>query len=122
MEKQVIFFCGRYPELGITVVPFGAKNEMGHKIKAKHLQFGPCAKLGAGILYAKTEAEIEFIRNTEYFKRGLIIEITDENDIPKSVKVEKVVSGTHDTRDKSQAEDIPAGEERKVRASRIPKK
>jgi len=119
---EVIFHCGRYPSLVLTVKPFGLKDPVGNLKPAKHLHFITDLKLGPGIFKAKNEEDANFVRNCEYFKSGKIIEVVDAADLPEPVLVDKVSTGVHDTRDVRTPSGEPKEVPREVKASRVPKR
>ena len=123
MSKEVIFYCGRYPSLMLTVKPFGIKDIQGNFIPAKHLTFGPDPVLGAGILKVKDEDMQKYVKNHEYFKNGKIIEVEDASDIPVVEVKEKVQTGVHDTRDvRTPSGSAPTDKAQPIRAAKIPRK
>lgn len=120
--KEAIFHCGRYPELVLTVVPFGIKDKFGSKEKAVHLHFKPDPKFGAGILRLSNEEHIAFVKANEMFKINKIIDVTDAKDMPASKAEDKVVTGTHDSRDTRPVSGEPKDGNLPVKAAKVPVK
>lgn len=82
MPKEAIFICERYPQLMLTVVPYGLKNPAGGKIKAEHIMFRTDPRYGVGTYRTSSEKHIEFLRKHEYSSTGHIKEVVEENQIP----------------------------------------
>jgi hypothetical protein len=122
MSKEIIFHCGRYPSLGLTVVPFNSKDDKGNKQKAIHLFFKPDPELGAGILRLSNEDMISFVRNHEYSKSGRIIEVDDVKSLIKLNISPKVKAGVHNTVDVRTPSGAPVQADRPVKAAKVPSK
>ena len=121
--KEGILHCGRYPELVLTVEPFGMKDKFGTKTKAVHLNFKPDPELGAGILRVSNEEHVKFVLAHEYFKCGKIIDVTDAEVKPKPKASNKVVAGTHNSLDtRPLSGDAPASADLPVKAAKVPGK
>ena len=116
--KEAIFHCGRYPELTLTVEPFGTE------AKAKHLHFRADPVFGAGILRINNEADVAFVKATERFKIGQIIDITDAAVKPTPKVEEKVTTAAHSSKDVRTAsgDEVPAAGNLPVKAARVPGK
>lgn len=122
MSKEFMFHCGRYPNLTLTVTPFGVKDAVGGHKPAKHLRFGADVEFGAGILRCKDEEQAKFVRNHEYFKNGKIIEVTDASDLPAKKAEPKVHAGVHSSADTRLPSGAPADGDQKPKAARVPKR
>lgn len=120
MSKEVIFHCGRFPSLVLTVKPFGVKDLVGNLKPAKHLSFKPDPEFGAGILRLSDEEHAKFVRNHEYFKNGKIIEVNDVSDLPEPKVEEKVTTSVHSSVDVRHASGEPAEGQRSVKAAKVP--
>ena len=120
--KEAIFHSGRYPELVLTVEPFGLKDKFGTKTKAVHLCFKPDPEFGAGILRVSNEEHVAFVKAHEMFKNGKIIDITDAKDKPSPKASNKVIAGTHDSRDTRPVSGEPKEGNLPVKAAKVPAK
>jgi hypothetical protein len=120
--KEAIFHCGRYPQLTLTVEPFGMKDKFGTKTKAKHLNFKADPEFGAGILRIHDEEMVKFVQNHEYFKNGKIIDVTDAKVKPTPKVENKVTTGVHSSIDVRTPHGEPVEGKREVKAARVPGK
>jgi len=118
-NKQVIFACPRYPALVLVMKPMGLKDLQGNKIPSVRLMFQPDPKLGAGILRLDEPKHIKFVRDSEYYKNKLIIEVNEESELPVKAAAPKVQTGILDSADVK----LPSGEPKEamqpVKAARV---
>lgn len=120
--KDVIFHCGRFPHLVLTVSPFGLKDPVGNQKPARHLHFKSDPELGAGIMRLTNEDHAKFVRNHEYFKNGKIIEVSDASDLPAPKVEDKVSTGVHNSNDVRVPSGAPKGGDLPVKAAKVPGK
>lgn len=118
--KNSIFHCGKYPHLGLTITPFNYRDDKGNKVKAQHIHFGTDPILGAGILRTSDEAIANYVRESEYFKSGKIMDVSDAKPIPVPKLNEKVQTGVHNTSDVRKPNGEPKDESRPVTAAKVP--